>query len=87
VTDRESVPVTLFAISVYVLVPFGETVWLPLAPTVPALASIKISVAFSTDHRKTADCPRAMERGSAVKLLIRGGNVSWGGGMRTSTFA
>jgi hypothetical protein len=57
-----------------------------------------MSVEFPTDQRNVADCPRSMERGSPVKLLMRavngpagGGSVgavdgAGGGGVGTGTF-
>jgi len=54
-----------------VAVLLGKTCRVPFACTAPKPLSIEISVAFATDHRKVADWPRSMVRGSAVKLLIR----------------
>jgi hypothetical protein len=38
-----------------------------------------MSVAFATDQRNVADCPRSMVRGSAAKSLIRGAADGGGG--------
>src|SRR5580658_9197904 len=39
-----------------------------------------MSVAFATDQRKVADCPRSMVAGSAVKVSIRAACGLGGGG-------
>jgi len=41
---------------------------------------MEMSVELPTDHRSVADCPRSMERGSPVKLLMRTARGAGGGG-------
>src|SRR5271155_4620555 len=41
---------------------------------------MEMSVELPTDQRSVADCPRSMERGSPVKLLMRTARVAGGGG-------
>ena len=47
----------------------GETVWVPLAETVP-MPSMVTEVALVVRQLRTTDWPRSMARGSAVRLAV-----------------
>src|SRR5579864_3746375 len=66
------VPPGPLAVSVYVVVEFGYTCRLPLGCAVPTLGSIRMLVAFSTDHRRVEDWPRSIDPGDAVNEAITG---------------
>ena len=53
--------------------------------TTPRPGSIRTCVAFDTDHRSDADCPRSIEPGSAENVPTVGAAAGGGGGAGCST--
>jgi hypothetical protein len=66
-------PAGLFAVSMYVVVDPGETVWLPEAGTAPIPGSILTESAPVTFQVRLEVCPGLIKAGAALKLVTTAG--------------
>ena len=80
VAEAVTLPETLVAVSLYVVVFAGETVRDVLPVTVPTPLSIVTEVAPLTLHDNVADWPAVMDAGVAAKLTMAGAAGPEGGG-------